>query len=93
MKIEKSFVFKKIPQHLAETFGKEKATAIMQYANTEFQALEASEPDADKTSRSFVFPAVAIYRAVEHFIPGKALEVTDPMGQRPVSGCRSCFEG
>jgi len=51
MKIEKLFVFKKMPQHLAETFGKEKATAIMQYANTELQALEASEPDAEAVSK------------------------------------------
>ena len=55
MKIEKSFVFKKMQEHLAETLGKEKATAIMQYANTEFQTLEASEPDADKTTDPLYF--------------------------------------
>ena len=82
MKIEKSFVFKKMQDHSAETFGKEKAAAIMQYANTELQTLEASEPDADKTSRLFVFPAVALYRAVEHFAPGKALEVTRSYGTK-----------
>ena len=82
MKIEKSFVFKKIQEHLAETLGKEKAITIMQYVNTELQALEASEPNADRANRSFVFPAVAIYRAVEHFVPGKALEITRSYGTK-----------
>ena len=82
MKIEKSFVFKKMQEHLVETYGKEKASSIMQYANVEIQALEISEPDADKTSRSFVFPAVALYRAIEHFIPGKGLEITRSYGTK-----------
>ncbi len=82
MKIEKSHVFKGIQEHLEEILGKEKASAVMQYANAELQKLITSEPDADKSFASFVFPAVAIFRAIEHISPGKALEVTRSYGTK-----------
>ncbi|MBO6309782.1 MAG: hypothetical protein J6N70_13260 [Oribacterium sp.] len=37
---------------------------IWKYANSEYHKMETGEPDADKTSRSYVFPAVSIYRAL-----------------------------
>ena len=61
MKLEKSFVFKGFRKDLEEKYGREKAGAIWQYANRELQKLEAAEPVADKTSRSFVFPVVALF--------------------------------
>ena len=58
----------------------ESSASIFRYANAQLKKLESSEPDADKTSRSYVFPAVAIYRAIEHYFPGKALEITRNYG-------------
>ena len=82
MTIEKSYVFKGIRKHLEETLGREKTSEIMQYANAELRKLIASEPDADKSFATFVFPAVAIYRAIEHISTGKALEVTRSYGTK-----------
>ena len=80
MKLEKSFVFKMLKTDLEEKYGEKKASSIFRYANAQLKKLESSEPDADKTSRSYVFPAVAIYRAIEHYFPGKALEITRNYG-------------
>ena len=82
MKLEKSFVFKKMKADLGEIYGKKKADAIFRYADAQLRKLESSEPDADKTSRSYAFPAVAIYRAIDHYSPGKALEITRACGTK-----------
>ena len=71
MKLEKSFVFKKLKTDLEEKYGEKKASSIFRYANAQLKKLESSEPDADKTSRSYVFPAVAIYRAKAIITYGK----------------------
>ena len=67
--------FKGIKSELAEKYGIGKSDEIWKYANSEYHKLETDEPDADKTSRSYVFPAVSIYRAIEHYAPGEALGV------------------
>ena len=67
--------FKGIKSELAEKYGVGKSDEIWKYANSEYHKLETDEPDADKTSRSYVFPAVSIYRAIEHYAPGEALGV------------------
>ena len=67
--------FKGIKSDLAEKYGAFKSDEIWKYANSEYHKLETAEPDADKTSRSYVFPAVSIYRAIEHYAPGEALGV------------------
>ena len=66
-------IFKGIKRELAAKYGVGKSDEIWKYANSEYNKLKTDEPDADKTSRSFVFPAVSIYRAIEHFAPGEAL--------------------
>ena len=58
MKLDKSFVFKRFKKELEAKYGPKKAAAIWRYAGHVLQKLEAAEPDADKNSRSFVFPAV-----------------------------------
>lgn len=82
MKLEKSFVFKKFRTHLTDRYGEEKAVRIWKFAEDELLRLETEEPDADKNSKSFVFPAVALYRAVEHYAPGEALDVTRGYGTK-----------
>ncbi len=78
--LDQSFLFKKFRKDLIEKYGREKAFGIWQRANSELQKLEMDEPDADKTSRSFVFPAVALYRAIEHYAPEDALSITRTYG-------------
>ena len=68
-------IFKDFRKELEGRYGADKAAKIWDAANTEYLRLEASEPDADKPSRSYVFPVVAIYRAVELFEPGEALDL------------------
>ncbi len=80
MALDHSFVFKNLRKDLTEKYGKEKASGIWLYANIELQKLETAEPNADKTTKSFVFPAVALYRAIEHYAPGDALYVTRNYG-------------
>ncbi len=82
MKLDKSIFFKKIRSDLTERYGNEKADAIWRDANTELQTLEQTEPYADKSSRKYVFPAVAIYRALEKHDPENALEVTRAYGTK-----------
>ena len=91
MKLEKSFVFKGFWKDLEAQYGKKKAAAIWQYANKELQRLEASEPEADKNSKSFVFPAVSLYRAVDHYVQGEALAVTRAYGTKTGLRLRNIF--
>ncbi len=91
MKLDKSFIFKKFKQELETKYGPQKAKVIWQYAEHVLRQLEAAEPDADKSSRSFVFPAVAIYRAVEHYAPDEALAVTRAYGTKTGIRMRNIF--
>ena len=59
-------VFKGIKSELEEKYGVDKSDEIWRYADSEYHKLETGEPDPDKTSRSYVFPVVSIYRARLH---------------------------
>ena len=91
MKLDKSFVFKRFKKELEAKYGPKKAAAIWRYAGHVLQKLEAAEPNADKNSRSFVFPAVALYRAVEHYAPDEALAVTRAYGTKTGIRMRNLF--
>ncbi len=80
--LEKSFVYKGFREDLTEKYGKQKGSAIWEYAEKELQKLAAAEQNNDKNSTSFVLPAVALYRAVEHYAPGDALELTRSYGTK-----------
>ena len=91
MKLDKSFMFRKFRKELEEQYGPKKAAAIWRYAEHILQKLELAEPDADKNSRSFVFPAVALYRAAEHYAPNEALAVTRSYGTKTGIRMRNIF--
>ncbi len=80
--LKKSFVFKHFYSEVTEKYGKAKAKDIWNYAESEFVRLKNSEPYADKGSVSYVFPAVALYRSVEHFYPEEALVITRGFGTK-----------
>ena len=82
MRLQKSFIYKSFYKDLMERYGSEKAAAIWQYADEELEKLTSAHKDADRNSLTFVFPAAALYRAVEHFAPGEALSVTREYGTR-----------
>ena len=82
MKLNKSFIYKHMRRDLEERYGKEKGDTIWRYAEHVLQKLETADPNADRPSKSFVFPAVAIYRAVEKYAPGEALAVTRAYGTK-----------
>ena len=75
-------IFKKFKNDLVTKYGVDKANEIWQNANAEYLKLEADEPDADKSCRSYVFPVVSIYRAIEKYAPGEALETTRAFGTK-----------
>ena len=91
MKLDNSFVFKRFKKELEVKYGPEKATAIWRYADRLLQKLESADPNADKNSRTFVFPAAALYRAVEKYAPGEALEVTRAYGTKTGIRLRNIF--
>ena len=74
-RLGKSFVFKRFYEDLSDKYGDKKASAIWAYAQKELRRLEETEPGADKNSLSFVFPAVALYRAVEKYALGEGLSL------------------
>ena len=74
--------FKGIKSELTLKYGVSKSDEIWKYANSEYHKIEIDEPDADKTSRSYVFPAVSIYRAIEHYAPGEALGIMRSYGTK-----------
>lgn len=82
MKLGKSFTFKHFRDELESQYGKKKADIIWRYANRELHRLETAEPNADKNSCSYVFPAVSLYRAVEHYKPKDALTITRGYGTK-----------
>ena len=75
-------IFKRIKKDLAVRYGAENAARIWTCAQEEYMRLEGAKPNADKESRSFVFPAVSVYRAIENYAPGEALEVTCAFGTK-----------
>jgi len=75
-------MFKRIKKDLVAKYGTENAEEIWSYAEGMYLKLEKAKPNADKESRSFVFPAVSIYRAIENYAPGEALEVTRAFGTK-----------
>lgn len=75
-------IFRSFKKDLAAKYGENKAEKIWKYANKEYLKLKADEPNADKTSRSYVFPVVSIYRAVEKYDPGEALGMTRTFGTK-----------
>ncbi|MBR3508002.1 MAG: L-2-amino-thiazoline-4-carboxylic acid hydrolase [Lachnospiraceae bacterium] len=75
-------IFKRIKKDLAVRYGAENEARIWTCAQEEYMRLERVKPNADKESRSFVFPAVSIYRAIENYAPGEALEVTRAFGTK-----------
>ena len=91
MKLDKSFVFKIFKKELEAKYGSKKAAAIWRYAEHVLQKLEVAEPDADKNSRSFVFPGVALYRAVRNYAPDEALAVTRAYGTKTGIRMRNIF--
>ena len=89
--LDQSFVYKKLKKELVRRYGKEKASAIWEEAGERLRKLETAEPEADKTSRMFTFPAAAIYQAVEQYAPGDALGVTRAYGKQFGQRVRKIF--
>lgn len=81
-KLDKSFVYKRFRKDLESRYGEKIAAEIWAEANAHIAELENSNPDAVKNDLSFVFPAVALYRAIEKHAPGEALEVTRAYGTK-----------
>ena len=90
-KLGKSIVFKRFYKDLSDRYGGRKASAIWQYAEKELRRLEKANPGADRNSLSFVFPAVALYRAIEKYAPGEALSVTRAYGTKTGLRMRNIF--
>ena len=80
LRLDKSFVYKRFKKDLTAKYGEKKALDIWNAAQTELESLEREYPDEEK--KSFVYPAVAIYRAIEQYAPGEALETTRAFGTR-----------
>ena len=81
-KLEKSFAFKGFRKELTDQYGDRKGADIWGYAVQELSKLESEESNADRNSMSYVFPAVALYRAVELYSPGDALKITRNYGTK-----------
>ena len=69
LRLDKSFVYKRFKKDLTAKYGEKKALDIWNTAQTELEGLEREYPDEEK--KSFVFPAVAIYRAIDQYAPGE----------------------
>lgn len=64
MKLSKSLIYKDFYKDLTDRYGEEKAAAIWQYAEKEYERLQAEHPYAERNDLSFVFPPAAFYRAI-----------------------------
>ncbi len=91
MRLEKSLIYKNFYKDLTERYGEEKAAAIWKYANEELERLASEYEDADNNSLTFVFPPTALYRAIEHYAPGEALEMTRAYGTKTGIRLRDIF--
>ena len=81
MKLERSMIFKGLRKDLIIRYGKDKAMMIWEYANEEMLQMETYE-GVDKTTKLILFPAIALYKAIEKYAPGEALEVTREYGTK-----------
>ena len=79
-RLDQSFVYKKFRKELTRRYNNEKASAIWAEAEKRLRGYDTAEPEADTACKSFVFPAVALYQAIEHHAPGDALMVTRAYG-------------
>ena len=86
-------MFKSFKKDLAFRYGADAAEKIWERANEENVRLEAAEPDADRPSRSYVFPVVALYRATEQYAPGEALAMMRAGGTRMGLKLKKTFRG
>lgn len=91
MNLDKSFLFKRLRKELEVKYGAEKASAIWGEAKDVLLSLEKSNPEAEKNDKNFVFPAVALYRAIDKYAPGEALEVTRAYGTKTGIRLKSLF--
>ena len=80
MKLDNSKIYKGLKKDLKERYGSEKAQLIWEYAKQEIVRLESADPSCDKAVAKYIFPAIAIYNAIEGFAPGEAGEVTRAYG-------------
>ncbi len=81
-KLDKSIIFRRFRDDLKEKYGAVKSTDMWVYANAEYQRLIDAEPNADKIGCEYVFPCVALYRAIEKYAPREALLVTRSFGTK-----------
>ncbi len=82
MKLDKLYMFKGFKKELVTKYGVEAASRIWNKANAEYERLIRKEPEAERSLKSFAFPAVAIYRAVEEYAPEDALPLTRTFGTK-----------
>ena len=67
-------------KELAVRYGKEKADELWRASEEELNQLVRENAAADKQSKSYVYPAVAIYRTLYAFDPEHALEACRAYG-------------
>ena len=81
-KLDKSILFKGFLKDLTTRYGMRTAAVIWEEANRELERLETGHPNAERRDLAMVFPAVALYRAIEKNVPGDALEATRAYGTK-----------
>ena len=81
-KLEKSILFKGFLKDLAARYSAKTAAVIWEDADRELGRIETDHPDAERRDLTMVFPAVALYRAIEKNVPGDALEATRAYGTK-----------
>ncbi|MCR5747572.1 MAG: hypothetical protein K6G03_07675 [Lachnospiraceae bacterium] len=91
-KLKKSFVFKHFYADLLDRYGADRAKEIWTFAENEYHRLMTNEPSADKSSITYVFPAVSLYRSVEKFYPEDALSVTRSFGTKTGLRLKNIFQ-
>ena len=67
---------------MAARYGAQTASVIWKDADWELGRLAAGHPDAERRDHTLVFPAVALYRAIEKTLPGDALGLTRAYGTK-----------
>ena len=90
-KLDKSIIFKRFLTDLKTRYGSETAAIIWRDANLELQRLVTGHRGAKRRDLTMIFPAVALYRAIESRAPGEALEVTRALGTNAGSRLRDIF--
>lgn len=80
--LDRSLIYRGFRGELERKYGAERAAAIWHYAGRTLQRLEQRFPQEDDQHKAMVFPAVSLYRAIEHYAPGEALELTRGYGTR-----------